>query len=343
MSRVATPASSDGNVRVWDVRSGRYGQIFQSKFELNSAAFSPTVAASSQPHQSQRPALERQDQAQHGPYGRPHRRGQLGRLLTKWSAHRHRIQQQDGPSVGTAQRPPRRNHQRPPRRGVSSRPLPRRHSPMHRKRQCTARLWNTQNLQPVATLSGHTGEVRSCASRRQPLGHREQRRNARVWDITSGQTLLTNPRPQPGRASGGLFTGWRPHRHRICRRQRHGLGRSHRPSPVELARPRHGRSLGRVLARQQPACVQRRQSHGTNLGRSRAASCSSPSKTKPVASAASSLCPTAPASSLLVAMAPPASCSASVDGLLGFGCRVLRGTNLYPEITSHCDRFPDAK
>jgi WD40 repeat protein len=34
---------------------------------------------------------------------------------------------------------------------------------------------------------------------------------------------------------------------------------------------------------------------------------------------------------------------ASVDGLLGFGCRVLRGTDLYPEITSYCDRFPDAK
>ena len=32
---------------------------------------------------------------------------------------------------------------------------------------------------------------------------------------------------------------------------------------------------------------------------------------------------------------------ASVDGLLGFGCRVLRGTDLYSEIQSHCDRFPD--
>ena len=34
---------------------------------------------------------------------------------------------------------------------------------------------------------------------------------------------------------------------------------------------------------------------------------------------------------------------ASVDGLLGFGCRVLRGTDLYPEVTSYCDRFPDSK
>ena len=32
---------------------------------------------------------------------------------------------------------------------------------------------------------------------------------------------------------------------------------------------------------------------------------------------------------------------ASVDGLLGFGCRVLRGTDLYSEIQSYCDRFPD--
>ena len=31
---------------------------------------------------------------------------------------------------------------------------------------------------------------------------------------------------------------------------------------------------------------------------------------------------------------------ASVDGLLGFGCRVLRGTDLYSEIQAYCDRFP---
>ena len=34
---------------------------------------------------------------------------------------------------------------------------------------------------------------------------------------------------------------------------------------------------------------------------------------------------------------------ASVDGLLGFGCRVLRNTDLYAEVASQCDRFPDAK
>ena len=32
---------------------------------------------------------------------------------------------------------------------------------------------------------------------------------------------------------------------------------------------------------------------------------------------------------------------ASVDGLLGFGCRVLRGTDLYSEVQTYCNLFPE--
>jgi hypothetical protein len=93
MARAAT-ASSDGNVRVWDIRSGRYGQIFQSKFELNSAMPFPLMADASSRLTSittpcsgtPRPSAAWRCSAATPP------RSTGARLLTKRSAHRHRLE-----------------------------------------------------------------------------------------------------------------------------------------------------------------------------------------------------------------------------------------------------------